>query len=182
LGSRRREGHGNQVAPNLAELDAYWADLSKDAAKGYSAIWALIRSPDVSTTFLKERLKPVVPAPAAQTSALIADLDSSGFAVRDKAAKTLENLGPAAEDAIRKALQAKPSLESRHRLEAIIESIDKRDGYIIQKLRASAALEYIGTPQAKEVLQSMTTAPNPRVADTAAMSLNRLVRVHRAAG
>jgi hypothetical protein len=97
--------------------------------------------------------------------------------VRDKAAKTLENLGEAAEGAIRKALQAKPSLEARRRLESIIEHFEKLGGYVIQKLRAIAALEYIGTAQANDVLQSLITAPNPMVAEAAAMSLNRLARV-----
>jgi RNA polymerase sigma factor (sigma-70 family) len=155
-----------------AELETLWTDLSKDAAEAYRAIWDLVLAPDVSTPFLKERLKPVIPLPAA----LIADLDSDRFAVRDKAVKTLEAQGEAAEDAIRKALQAKPTLEARRRLESIVDRIEQPGGYVFQKLRAIAALEYIGTAQAKEVLQGLVIAPNPRVAEAAAMSLRRLAK------
>jgi RNA polymerase sigma factor (sigma-70 family) len=162
---------GKRPPPTRADLDALWADLGKDAAKAYRALWALVLAPEKSMPCLKDRLKPVVPVPADQAAKLISDLDSDSFAVRDKAVKTLEELGEAVESAVHKALQGKPALETRRRLELIVEKFDKG---LFQKLRAIAALEHIGTAQAQEVLQGLTTAPNPRVADAAAMSLQRM--------
>jgi WD40 repeat protein len=155
--------------PNRKELDALWVDLGDDATKAYAAIWSFELAPDSSVRYLKDRLKPA--APADQAGKLVADLDSDRFALREKAAKTLEDLGDAAEGALHKRLQAKPSLETQRRLESIIEKLDKS---LFQKLRAIAALEYIGNAQAKEVLQSLRTAPNPRVAEAAAVSLQRM--------
>jgi hypothetical protein len=135
----------------------------------------LVLAPEKSTPFLKDRLKPVAPVPAEQIAKLISDLDSDRFAARAKAAKTLEELDEAAEGAIRKALQSPPNLETRRRLELIIERIEKSGGPMYQRLRAVAVLEHIGTAKAREVLQSLATAaPNTQLGDAAAMSLRRL--------
>ena len=43
--------------------------------------------------------------------AFLADLDSDQFTVREKATRKLEEMGEAAESALRKVLASKPSLE-----------------------------------------------------------------------
>jgi len=163
---------GKRPAPSAAEMNTLWDDLSHDAAKAYSALWTLVMAPEKSTPFLKDRLRPTAPAPADQTVKLIADLDSDRFATRDKAAKALEDFDDAAEGAIRIALEGKTTLETRRRLELIIQKGEK---FLFQKLRAIAALEHIGTPQAREVLQAVAaSSPNPRVAEAAALAAKRI--------
>jgi hypothetical protein len=65
-----------------------------------------------------------------QVARWIADLDSETFAVRDKAGEELARLGHAVTPFLRKALEAKPSAEVRHRIEQLLEAlrgIDLRD-------------------------------------------------------
>jgi RNA polymerase sigma factor (sigma-70 family) len=168
---------GKRLAPPRADLDALWTDLAKDAAQAYQALWTLVLVPEKSTTYLKDRLRPVAPVPAEQIAKLIAELASDRFAARDKAAKTLEELGEAAEGAVRKALESPSNLETRRRLELIIEQLEKAGGPMYQKLRAVAVLEHIGTRESIDVLRGVATAvPHSRVGKAAAMALQRLAR------
>jgi RNA polymerase sigma factor (sigma-70 family) len=157
-----------------AQLDDLWLDLNADAAKADRAIWSLAFSPQQSVPFLKERLRPIAPAPAPaeQVAKLMAELDDQRFAVRQKAAQALLDLHDTAEAAIRKSLAANPPLEVRQRLEQILEKGDKE---AIRKLRAVEALEQAGTAEARQLLQSLANeAPNPRVMDAAQAGLARL--------
>jgi hypothetical protein len=115
-----------------------------------------------------------VPAEAEHVAKLIADLDSSTFAVRQKAEQTLEDLADVAEGAIRKTLQGSPTLEVRQRLEQILK---KGDGEVLRRLRAIEAVEHMANPDARAVLETLAkTAPNPRLAEAAAAALARLDR------
>ena len=46
-------------SPVPLELDRLWAELDKDAARAYQAIWALTREPEQAVQLLADRLKPV---------------------------------------------------------------------------------------------------------------------------
>src|SRR5262249_21772899 len=102
----------------------------------------------------------------------VADLDSASFAVRDKAARALGELGASAEGALRKALENHPTLEVRQRLEQILE---KRGKDVLRQLRAVETLEHIGTAEARQVLEALAKgSPTPRVAQAAEAALQRL--------
>jgi RNA polymerase sigma factor (sigma-70 family) len=161
-------------APLSAQaLDALWTDLAGDAAKADRAIWALAVTPQQSLPILKERML-IAPAPADQIAKLIADIDSEKLGVRQKAVKTLDELGEAAEGAVRKVLRGMPTLEVRQRLSPFV---DKYDRLAIRKLRALETLEYIGTADARHVLQEIAEgAPNPQVAEAASAALQRLAK------
>jgi WD40 repeat protein len=151
------------------DLTALWADLAADAAKAEPALWALVRAPAQSVPFLRERLRP---APPQKVAALVADLDHKTLAVRQKASVALDEMGEAAEAALRNALADGLPLEQRRRVEQILA---KRDRDAITKLRAMEALEYVGTPEARAVLEEVAKGtPNPRVAQVAAAALERL--------
>jgi RNA polymerase sigma factor (sigma-70 family) len=157
-----------------ADINSLWSDLAGDAATADKAIWALARAGDHGVPLLSERMRPVPPTDAQQVAKLIADLVSDQFATRQKAAQALTDLGESAEAAMRKALKNNQPLEIRQRLEKVLEKRDQ-DPEIIRRLRAIEALEHIDTPQAREVLQMLTTAaPNPRAAQAAAAALQRL--------
>jgi hypothetical protein len=137
------------------------------------AIWALALAPRESVPLLKAQLT-VTAAPQEQVAKLIADLDSEHFNVRRNASSALDQLGDAAEWAVRQALRGQPTLEVRQRLEQFLAGREKE---AIRKMRAIAALEYMATSDAREVLTSLAkTAGNPKVAQAARDALMRWVR------
>jgi RNA polymerase sigma factor (sigma-70 family) len=157
-----------------AQLERLWSDLADDAPQADRAIWSLAQAPAQGLTFLKVQLRPRPAAPADQVAKLIADLDSEGFAVRQKAAQTLDALGEAAELALRKTLEGNVTLETRQRVEQILQNRRKD---VLRQLRAIDALEQIGTTEAREVLLALANGtPNPRVADAASAALRRLAQ------
>jgi RNA polymerase sigma factor (sigma-70 family) len=140
------------------ELDRCWNDLGHaDAARAYQSIIALTGSPKEAVALLKDRLSPVTVAEPKRVAPLLAALGSDQFAERDKAITELEKLGLAAEPALREALNAKPSLETRRRIEAILEKL--ASGPRLRLLRALEVLEHIGTAEARQMLESLSRGP-----------------------
>ena len=93
----------------------------------FKAMGQLQGHPAEAVALLRDRLK--VPRVDPQELALlIADLDSPQFAVRQKAVHALEKLGESAEAALRKVLEANPSLEARQRTESAPGKTTKRPG------------------------------------------------------
>ncbi len=136
------------------ELQSLWDGLAKDdAAKAYKAVGTLILGGKEAVPFLHEQLQP---APNAQRVArLLADLDSDEFAVREKASNDLEQLGDQAESALRKALASQPSAEVQRRVEDLLNKLSapaKR----LRIQRAVMVLEQIGSPEAKELLETLS--------------------------
>jgi len=167
-------GKFKPVSLTGAQLDAMWSDLAADAQKADKAIWMLARAPKQSVLLLAEHLRPGATVTADKVAKLVADLDDNSFAVRQKAAKALDDMGEAAEAGLRKTLNDNLTLEVRQRIEQILE---KRNRDTIRKLRAIEALEHIATPEGRQVLEAMAQgAPNPRVAEAATAALTRLAR------
>jgi RNA polymerase sigma factor (sigma-70 family) len=154
------------------DLEALWSDLAGDAAKADRAIWALALAPKQSMPLLQSRMPTIAPAAMDKIAKLVADLDDKTFAVRQKAAKELEDYGDTAEKTLRKALEGNPPLEVRQRVEQILA---KSDQETIRKLRAIETLEQIATSEARDLLLTLANAsPNTRVADAAGSALQRL--------
>src|SRR5262249_33776796 len=96
-----------------ADLKAAWADLDgADAARAFRAISKLAASPAQAVPFLAQHLRPVVAADSTTTAKLIAGLDSKRFAERERSRKGLEELGAAAEPALRRALKGELAPEA----------------------------------------------------------------------
>jgi HEAT repeat protein len=130
----------------------------------------LALAPKQSLPFLKKRLWPAAPADAQQVAQLIADLNSDSFAVRDKAGRTLEELGEAA---LRKTMDANPPLEVRKRVDQLLKMRQKD---LTRVLRAIEAIEQIGTVEAREVLEALTkNSPNPAAVEAAGRARERMV-------
>jgi hypothetical protein len=106
---------------------------------------------------------------------LIADLDSDKFAVRQKAAKELRQIGGTAEPFIKKALEGPISLEARRRLEQILPSLaDDLGPETVRTIRAIMVLERIGNTPAKRLLQELAGgAGGARETEEATASLER---------
>jgi WD40 repeat protein len=163
-------------ALDAKQLDAIWSDLaSDDAAKAYRAIWTLAGSPDQAIPFVKSRLKPASDD-SPRIARLVADLSSEKFAVRNAAFDELKKFDIEIEPAFHRAFAAGATLESRRRMEALIEMPPAivRGTEILRGVRAVKMLEAIGTPAARQVLQALAKgAADARLTREAKESLER---------
>lgn len=135
-----------------------WSDLDDaDARKAFRAMARLSIEPKQAVELLRKHLSPVVgkPLDIKMIEQRIADLDSDDFATRDQAMRALEKAGKAIRPLLAKALQAKPSLEKRRRLEQLIRTLRRARpaAELIRPLRAVELLERLGTAEARKLLE-----------------------------
>ena len=133
--------------------------------------------PAKSVPMLSERLRPVPQVEQARIDRLIADLDAEEFAVRNKATEALEALGELAEPSLRKVLRGNPSAEMKQRGEKLLAKVADPvpSSEQLRQLRALAALEEIGTAEARRLVESLAKGnPQARLTHEAQMVLDRL--------
>jgi WD40 repeat protein/beta-lactamase regulating signal transducer with metallopeptidase domain len=147
--------------PRTAELpaaraEAIWNDLAgADAARSFRGVLDFASAPRQAVPFLSERLKPAARIDPKKIAGWIAELDSEKFAVRKEAAANLVKVGEQAVPALQKVLATSPPLETRKRVE---ELLDRLTGGTLtteqlRVVRAVEALERMGTPEARRLLQ-----------------------------
>jgi WD40 repeat protein len=169
-------------APGGGEVrEEVWHQLADaDAAVAYRAMGALLASPSKGVGFLKERLRPAVPADPERLRRLIAELGDPKFAVRGRASKGLTDLGELAVPALKAALDTDVPLETRRRLEALLERTRRGLNPTPEELlavRGVTALERIGSREAREVLRALAEGTPPaRLTREARAALHRLSR------
>jgi RNA polymerase sigma factor (sigma-70 family) len=175
---RRSNGCWPDKLLSSGELDACWKDLAhQDAAKAYDAVWRLAAAPEQAVPFLRKKLPPVPRPDAKAVARLLADLDSSDFTVRRKSTQELGDLGDAIASDLRRALEGKPELEVRRRVQQLLDQARGWNAERLREHRAIQALEHLGTPKAKEVLQALADgAPDARRTEEARAALRRLNR------
>jgi hypothetical protein len=160
------------------DVDARWADLAAgDAAKAFDAVAALAAAPRQTVPFLKTHLKHAPVPDAERITKLIAELDSDAFATRQKASAELEKVGEAAMPLLEKTLAEKePSPEVRKRLEDLIAKASGKTptGDALRQRRAIEILERIGTPEARQVLQTLAKEGSGTTSRLAQVALDRL--------
>jgi RNA polymerase sigma factor (sigma-70 family) len=144
------------AALSAEEWLTLWRDLiDDDAGRAYRALWQVALSPKQALPFLTERLHPVAPLDAArqkQANRLLADLESGQLAIRQRAETELEKMGPLVEPALRKALENKPSLEVRQRVEKVLETLASER---LRITRALEAIEHMNTHEARRLVESL---------------------------
>ena len=144
----------------------------------FSAICGLAGAPQEAVRFLQEHLQPVPALDAPQqkqVSQWIQDLGSDQFAIRQQANRQLEKLGEPAYPALRTALEAKPLLETRQRLEQLLQGLEGWSRERLRSHRALEVLEYIGTPEARHALRDVAAgSPEARLTQEAKATLARL--------
>jgi hypothetical protein len=139
---------------------------------------ALIGSPKESVALLEKQL--VVADLAPRVKKLLGDLDSDSFSVRQQASAELERLGERARGQLAQALADHPTAEQRRRLENVVEKLgaplSSPEGLRLR--RAVEALERMGTPEARAVLERLTDAPaDDPLSREAQRALRRLKRL-----
>lgn len=176
LSGQRVAGTSGRLASD--ELSALWADLAGDDARAaYQAIWRLAGDPERSVPFLKQRVRSIPLADAKRSAALIADLDSKQFAIRDRAAKQLKALAESAEPFLRQALTASSSAEAARRLERLLASLQELTPDRLRVLRALEALERMTSGEAKQVLEDLAKGiPEARQTREAKAAVERLAK------
>jgi hypothetical protein len=160
------------------ELDAYWTALAnEDASKAYDAVWRLVAAPEQAVPFLRKHLTPASTPDAKLVAQRIAELDSDDFATRQRAAEELSKYGDAIIPALQRTLDGKPSLEVRRRVQQLLDQARDWTAERLRDHRAIQALEHIGTPPAKEVLQRLAAgALDTLRTEEAKAVLRRLIR------
>jgi RNA polymerase sigma factor (sigma-70 family) len=157
------------------ELPGIWTELATDNGfKATTTMRTLVAAPAQAVPYLQEKLRPAPVADEKITSRWIADLRSNNFQARQKADEELEKLGESARPALQKALEGKPTLDLRQRLERLLAKAE--DSFEqLRLLRAIRVLEYIGTPEARKVLQTVATGNSAaRLTQEAKAALGRI--------
>lgn len=158
------------------ELEVLWSDLASGARQAHRAVSVLAASPKQALPFLAGRLRPVALVDPKRVDRLLADLDSEQFAVRETAARQLEDMGSQIEPALRRVLAGKPSLEVRNRVRAIQDELHGvPPSATLRNPRAIHVLEGLATEEARELLKKLTTgAAEARLTRAAKAALERL--------
>jgi WD40 repeat protein len=163
------------------QLRQFWTDLAgDDAPRAHSAIYTLAHHGAPALAFLRERLKPVPKGYAERLRQSIADLDADEFRTRETALHELTRLGPDAVLPLHAALDAKPSVEARSRIEALLKDLHPwyiKDPETLRTVRAIWVLQRMATPEARAVLDTLAGgAPEARVTQEAQAALRFLDR------
>jgi hypothetical protein len=165
-------------APTQAEVEQWMKELAKDDVEhAGKAIWSLAAAPKASLALIKERLRPVPAVDDKAITKLIDQLGSEDFDQRQAAAEELEKLGEQAEAILVKRLDEKPDLELFTRIESLLEKLQKpvTSADVLSSLRMIEVLEHVGTPEARELLESVSRgAASARATLQAKAALERL--------
>jgi HEAT repeat protein len=165
------------VERSPADLEADWKDLAGDSKAGYAALARLVSASGPAVEFLGKKLQSVEPIDCKRIERLIAALDDNRFQVREQASQSLMVLAERAEPALRKALGAKPSLETRRRVEGLLDRLEAANPLpeTLQQIRAVEALELVGNAEARKILDKLASdSGETRLADEARAAARRL--------
>jgi hypothetical protein len=170
-----------------AERPLLWEQLADpDPAVGRTALWGLVAAPDVALPLVREKLRPLDSVPR-----WVAELDSTDFRTRERASRSIAQLGDLAEVPLGRLVQAGPPPERRQRLERLLARLappppvgpadDPRGVDVasipwksslwkerappaperLRRLRLTELLEQIGTPDARDLLRRLHPAAPP---------------------
>ncbi|HEY7158815.1 MAG TPA: hypothetical protein VH575_33025 [Gemmataceae bacterium] len=170
---RRPTEKGERLTP--AEIEARWADLADaEAPRAHAALRALTSDASRSVPFLRRHLRPVQ-MKEQELRRWITELDDDQFTTRERAKQGLERAGDTAESLLRAALEEKPSLEKRRRLQQLIDALDHPSGAALREARAVEILMHSGTPEARELLRTLAQgSPEHRLTRQAKAALRCL--------
>jgi hypothetical protein len=145
-----------ELSPQALELA--WTDLrGDDAAKAHAALWQLAAAPGQALPLLRQLLKVAAPVDPERLGKLVAALDDDDFEKRERTTEELTRIGEQAEPALKKALQGNPSVEMRRRCEYLLERMKGPgdQGERLRQTRALEAVEAMGTPEARGLLEEL---------------------------
>src|SRR5262249_50192917 len=150
-------------------LEKLWAQLEGDDSRSaYRAIAGLADPSRVA--FLAEKLRGLrVDRKAIER--LIARLEDDKFGEREKATRALKQLGGRAEGNRNETLEQSPRVETRHRIEDILDALPKPASSVAggerrRALRCLMVLERVRTPAARQLLKCLAEESGDSVVRT----------------
>ena len=160
------------------QLETLWEELAGEPTKAYQARVTLATAPTQTLALLEGKVKPTAGVDPKQIEKLIAELESNQFEVREKAATALEKLGELAQPTLQKLLDNQPSLETRQRVDRILEQLTTGQApppEVLRNLRAVQLLEQMGSAEAKQLLRTLANgAAGDKLTRGAESALKRL--------
>jgi hypothetical protein len=180
-GLGRPAGKGTPLSAR--QIEAHLSELaSRDAGAAYRAVCALAGDPNRSLPMLQKRLLAGRSSGLtdANIAAMIKNLDSDEWTTREKASADLYKAGARALSALTRALANPPSLEVRRRIERLLNRLDPGDvpAEDLVAMRGVQALEYIGTDEAKRLLEDLSRHDAGRVTEEASQAIQRLAKMN----
>jgi hypothetical protein len=145
-----------RLAPGEAEK--LWQALAdEDGPRVQEARLRLSAAPAEAVALLEARLAPVTPVDVQSVRKWIAALDSNQFTVRQQAAEALAPMLELVEADLRQVLAAKPTLELRQRVEALLAEVrgPLHSPIRLRIVRGIDVLELAGTPEAQRLLEKL---------------------------
>jgi WD40 repeat protein len=172
--------HGGEALPGKPSpkvLNEWWNALGgDDAARAYQALWALAASPAEAAALVGRQLPPAAAPKVGWLEERIAALADQSYQVRQQAMKDLLDQPDFALPALERAMSGKMELETRRRVELLLKQLHGGPLTATQRLavRAVEVLELIGTPAARELLESLARgAPEAQLTREAQAVLKR---------
>lgn len=147
--------------PTEKDLVGAWERLGgSDPVPGYLGIATLVAAPADAVALLKAKLRPAPVPTDADLDRVTARLGSDEAADREQASAELERFGPNAVAGAKVRLAGADSAEVRDRLTRFLTRYNgpTPSPYEVRCARGVAALEAIGTPEAKELLRELARA------------------------
>jgi hypothetical protein len=118
----------------------------------HCAMFSLVQHPEDAAAWLSNQLGP--PRDWTKAPRLIEDLGSVDFKTRDRATRELSQIGHAAQSFLARALAKKPPLETRTRIENLLDKLRETAGaYELRQVRIIDVLEHVNTAAARKLLQ-----------------------------
>jgi WD40 repeat protein len=152
--ARQRRGE----APSAGALAKAWTDLgSREPSRVGPAMALLTDFPDRSVPLFRKHLRPAKAVDTKKIERWVVDLDSDELATRERASRELEKAGEQAEEALRKLIDGKPTLEARQRAERLLGKLAApfTEEDRLREMRAVEVLERIGNAEAMRVLETL---------------------------
>jgi RNA polymerase sigma factor (sigma-70 family) len=150
---------------------ALWADLlADDAGKAGTAVHRLAAAPKEAVPLLEQYLKPAAAVDGAAVEKLIGQLDAADFKTRQLAQAELLKIGDQAVPHLTRAMAGEITLEVRERMQLLLDklTLPKLTGERLRLVRAVEVLERAGTPEARQLLQTLADGGPGALATTQA--------------
>lgn len=155
--------------------EACWDDLfDADAARAYHAIRCLAGMPERSVPYLERQLSPAATAEG-RLAKLVSALDADRFDAWQPAVEELGKLGAVTEGVSQAPFGERLPRDVGRSVESVLEQMEH--AVTLRAVRAVEALEMMGTPEARRLLQKLAGgAPGAWLTMEARASLGRMGR------